>query len=56
MDKQQWTNKSKRGPDQATTFLQNKFPEAQGERDFSQIVTTKATRGEDNVAKIQTAK
>lgn len=56
MDKTQWTNKSKQGDDQSTTFTQVKYPESQGERDFPQVVTTQASRGESNFAKIQTAR
>lgn len=51
-----FTNKSKRGGDQQTNFVQVKYPETSGERDFPQVMTTSATRGEDNFAKIKTAK
>lgn len=56
MDKQQWTNKSKRGDDQSTTFTHVKYPETAGERDFPQLSQSQASRGEDNFAKIQTAR
>lgn len=56
MDKTQWTHKSKQGADQSTTFTQVKYPEAQGERDFPQVVTSQATRGEQHFSKIPTAR
>lgn len=55
-DKTQWTNKSKKGDSQETTFQHNKYPETSGERDFPAVSTTSASRGEDNFAKIQTAR
>jgi len=51
-----FTSPSKRGADQQTTFVQVKYPETAGERDFPQAMTTSASRGEDNFDKIRTAK
>lgn len=55
-DKTQWTNKSKPGDSQDTTFVHNKYPETAGERDFPQVSQTSAQRGENNFSKIQTAR
>jgi len=51
-----FTHPSKRGADQQTNFVQVKYPETAGERDFPQAMTTSASRGEDNFDKIKTAK
>lgn len=55
-DKTQWTHPQKKGDDQSTTFTQVKYPETAGERDFPQIVTSQAQRGEQNFAKFPTAR
>jgi len=50
-----FTNSSKRGVSQDTTFVQVKYPETAGERDFPQAMKETASRGEDNFNKIGTA-
>lgn len=50
-----FTSPQKRGADQSTTFVQVKYPETAGERDFPQAMKETASRGEDNFNKIPTA-